>query len=282
MNLPFMSNTNAKLNAILRHPNRVYLLYGDKHIGKYLAARYVAAKLLEDEKITDHAHIHPALYVLETQDNSKDKPISISEVRELTDRIWHTNYSNSKQKVVIIRSIDNITPSAANALLKNLEDTPNNTTIVLTADNLENVIPTIRSRSQLIYCSLDHQKAVEYISHQYNIDNEQSKKHLEQVNYQINKVLERLDNQSSDRDDCLKQAAQDFIKGSITKRFAIAKTIHDEKTGQDFVYELIYATSEQSTILYDRLDFVENAMQAADQLRNNLNSRMVIENLALR
>ena len=128
MTLPFVDNTNKKLLSIIDNPYRVYLLYGEKDIGKYYASRYIASKLFDDENITKYDHVHPGLYILSSSDGKK--PISISDVRGLIDKIWHTTLSKTKQKVIIINGIDNITDSAANALLKNLEDIPEDTTII--------------------------------------------------------------------------------------------------------------------------------------------------------
>lgn len=280
MILPFANSTIQKIDVILQNPNRVYLLYGDKYIGKYFTSRYIASQLLQDEKITHYDYVHPALYCL-----SKDidyKAISIADVRSLTESIWHTSYSGLLRKVIIIRNIDKITESAANALLKNLEDTPEKTTIILTADNLQGVMPTIRSRSQLIYCRPDKSKAIDYLSRFYNVDVKQAEQFMEIANDRLFRAIENLDEQTYQNSKYIHNITASFIEGSITERFNIAKQVHDKKLGQEFLTGLIYATSKQSTILYDRLDFVESIMRALEQTRNNVNVRIAIENLALR
>lgn len=280
MILPFADSTNKKIDLILKSPNRVYLLYGEAFIGKYFTSRYIASQLLQDDSITSYSYVHPALYVVSSDAN--DKAISISSIRTLIESIWHTNYSDIHQKVVIIRNIDNITESAANALLKNLEDMPNETTIILTANNLDAVMPTIRSRSQLVYCRADEQRSIEHLVENYNLNNKQAQEYMEMANHRSYKAVKNLDELSYERSKYLNTITTQFAEGSITARFAIAKQVHEKKMGQEFLSELIYATSKQSSILDDRLDFVENIVRALDQLRNNVNTRMVLENLALR
>lgn len=280
MILPFVENTNKKILSILNNPYRVYLLYGEKDIGKYYASRCIASKLLDDENITNYDHAHPGLYVLTSNDHKK--PISISEVRNLNDKIWHTTLSSTKQKVIIINRVDNITDSAANALLKNLEDMPKDTTVILTATNLDNVIPTILSRSQPIYCMTDKQNAIDHLVKNYNINQAKSKQYLDISNNKLYMAIRNLSESSYEESKYIHSMASQFLDGDITHRFIIAKSIHDKNLGGEFLSELIYTTGKQSTILYDRLDFVESTIQAVDQMRNNVNVRTILENLALR
>ena len=52
-------------------------------------------------------------------------------------------------RVVLIDSLDEMTPNAANAILKMLEEPPEKTLFLLIAHQLNNVLPTIRSRSRI-------------------------------------------------------------------------------------------------------------------------------------
>jgi len=56
----------------------------------------------------------------------------------------------SRRKVFIIASAEAMNPTAANRLLKTLEEPPGRTTIVLTTANLSALLPTIVSRCQLV------------------------------------------------------------------------------------------------------------------------------------
>lgn len=280
MILPFEENTNKKISTILSNPFRVYLLYGEQYIGKYLASRHIASMLLDDKKIIKDDYLHPALHIVNNQ--ADNKAIGISDIKHLTESIWHTTHSDTKQKVIIISKIDNITESAANALLKNLEDIPSETTIILTADNLEAVLPTIISRSQLVYCRPSRQRATDHLMEYHGLDSSKAEEYMLIANDRLRKAIENLDEQSYEQSKLIQSLATQFLDGSISTRFIIAKQIHEKSLGQTFLSELIYATNKQSTILYDRLDFVEHIMQAINQLRINVNARIVIENLALR
>ncbi len=71
--------------------------------------------------------------------------------KEQIDNLEHEfGFKSDKTRVFIIQQIDKATLSAANALLKFLEDLPDNCFGILTTENINKVIPTIRSRSQIV------------------------------------------------------------------------------------------------------------------------------------
>lgn len=61
--------------------------------------------------------------------------------------------SFGKKQALIIENIDKFVVSAQQALLKTIEEPPQNTIIIIEADNQDQILPTILSRSQLIYIS---------------------------------------------------------------------------------------------------------------------------------
>lgn len=75
--------------------------------------------------------------------------IKISEIRYLQKQVNFKPYS-SKYKIIIIERADNLTPEAANAILKTLEEPPKDAIFFLISSNLANILPTIISRSQII------------------------------------------------------------------------------------------------------------------------------------
>lgn len=75
-------------------------------------------------------------------------PIKVSDVRELVLRLSNTP-AQSDRHVVLIESAQAMNASAANALLKTLEEPPGSAFFLLIADQTP-VIPTIRSRCQSV------------------------------------------------------------------------------------------------------------------------------------
>ncbi|MBD3557573.1 DNA polymerase III subunit delta' [Planktothrix sp. FACHB-1355] len=74
--------------------------------------------------------------------------VRIEQVREIANFLAYPPLSASRQ-VVVIEGVNSIASTAANALLKTLEE-PGNATLILIAANSESILPTIRSRCCVI------------------------------------------------------------------------------------------------------------------------------------
>jgi DNA polymerase-3 subunit delta' len=84
---------------------------------------------------------HPDVEIIRTEGLS----IKIDEVRELLARVaWAPSMGG--WRVVVMEDADRLTESAANALLKAIEEPGNRTVWLLCAPTLHDVLPTIRSR----------------------------------------------------------------------------------------------------------------------------------------
>ncbi|MBU0619054.1 hypothetical protein KKD62_02340 [Patescibacteria group bacterium] len=87
---------------------------------------------------------HPDLLLLEPEQS-----ISIAQVRNMI-RFLSKKPFQAQTKVVLIHQSQQLTLPAQNALLKTLEEPPDNSYIILTAPNQDQLIPTIQSRCQII------------------------------------------------------------------------------------------------------------------------------------
>jgi len=75
--------------------------------------------------------------------------ISIDQIRELQDRLSRKAFENTGH-IEIIPDADRMGVEAANALLKTLEEPPNETVIILISSIWSALLPTVRSRAHLI------------------------------------------------------------------------------------------------------------------------------------
>ncbi len=82
-------------------------------------------------------------------DRGDEASIKIETVRRLREDIYLAPTEN-RYKVYIIAEADTMTVQAQNALLKVLEEPPTETLIFLTVTEKERLLPTIRSRAQLL------------------------------------------------------------------------------------------------------------------------------------
>lgn len=79
----------------------------------------------------------------------KEGSIGIEDIRNLKEKIF-LKPLKSQTKAVIIKIDENITVEAQNALLKILEEPPDNTIIILTIEKSDLLLPTILSRCKVI------------------------------------------------------------------------------------------------------------------------------------
>lgn len=76
--------------------------------------------------------------------------IGIEQVLHWQEKVYRRHYEG-KYKVSIIEQADTLTLPAANALLKVIEEPPERTLAILSAENVEGILPTIQSRAQMVY-----------------------------------------------------------------------------------------------------------------------------------
>jgi DNA polymerase-3 subunit delta' len=163
--------------------HHAWLLTGPKGIGKQTFARaaglwaiaqssepkphgpgvevdpaHPAAKLIDAEAHPDFIFIERELWkkndeIVPKHDRSGPddvgRGIRVLQIRWMNAALAKTT-SISKRRIVVIDSVDDLETSAANALLKNLEEPPANTIFFLISHAPERLLPTIRSRCRLV------------------------------------------------------------------------------------------------------------------------------------
>lgn len=167
------------LNGTLHH---AWILAGDKGLGKAGFAKQAAHFLLSSDQHsttfcndpTDQAASllsagsHPDFRLLERgprtdkeekkardsglaslEEHELARNIKIAQVRSLQS-LFTSQSSISPYRVVVIDAIDDLESSGANALLKNLEEPPKKTVFLLVSHAPERLLPTIRSRCQIL------------------------------------------------------------------------------------------------------------------------------------
>jgi DNA polymerase-3 subunit delta' len=122
--------------------SHAFLLSGKKGIGKSSFAKEFVAKISQQKSA-----VNPDLLIIDKEEDKRE--ITVDRIRKIADFANQTA-SNLRDKFIIIDSACELNRSAANALLKILEEPRSGNYLILIAHNLEKVIPTIRSRCQIV------------------------------------------------------------------------------------------------------------------------------------
>ena len=152
---PEQAEAKRLLRAAVREgPAHAYLFHGPAGVGKRAAALALATELLGDASRVAHK-THPDLYLVEPLGDQ----IRIDEIRSLRHDL-HMRPFEADRRVYLLFSAHLMNEDAADALLKDLEEPPAYAVMVLVADELGPLPPTIRSRCQLIPFRRLSQRAV--------------------------------------------------------------------------------------------------------------------------
>ena len=162
--------------------HHAWILAGDKGLGKAGFAQQAAHFLLNsrnqptsfsDSQDDEAGHLlaagsHPDFRLLrrgpkgdkeekKARDNGLDsldehdlaRNIKVDQIRALQP-LFQNQASISEYRVVVVDAADDLESSGANALLKNLEEPPKNTIFFLISHMPDRLLPTIRSRCQML------------------------------------------------------------------------------------------------------------------------------------
>lgn len=120
------------------------LFAGSNQSPKQEAALQFALRLLGHEG----TRMHPDLFIFEPE--GKLGLHTIETLRTLRDEVYLPPYE-SKRKVFIIKEAERMATPSANALLKSFEEPLSTSFILLISSYPEKILPTIRSRCQILY-----------------------------------------------------------------------------------------------------------------------------------
>lgn len=131
-----------------------FLFIGPAGVGRKKVARGLAQALVCEKTPVGCGECGACVRIAENQSEAlltiepEKTQIKIDQTREVLDFL--SLRSMSKARVIIIDEAHLLNPQAGNSLLKILEEPPDNTYFFLIAPSARHVLPTLRSRSQIV------------------------------------------------------------------------------------------------------------------------------------
>lgn len=161
-----------RLASAKRKLHHAYLFVGPEGVGKKTIALGLAKAIhcLEANgdfcgRCSDCARIqdgnHPDVRIIEPLSGKKE--ISIQQVRDIEKALNFRSFSG-KKKIVILDPATLLNRPAQNALLKTLEEPPQDSLLILIAPNAGSLLPTLRSRClRIAFASLPRELVSEFL-----------------------------------------------------------------------------------------------------------------------
>lgn len=143
--------------------SHAYLFSGVNGSGKKALATWIAMRLFCtnlqsgfpccqcSECVKILLHTHPDVIFLDPNDNN----IKVDQIR-LLKKESNLSSVEGKKKIFIINNSELLTNSASNSLLKFIEEPVENTYVILLTNNLNMILPTIISRTQVVFMELNN------------------------------------------------------------------------------------------------------------------------------
>lgn len=136
--------TSRQVESFKKSPSHAVMLVGTRGSGKDTLSSNIAESILKAQDLESY----PYKLFLASEDG---KAIGIESVRELEHFLsLKVPRKADYNRVVIVQNAESLSLEAQNALLKTLEEPPEDTLIILNASYSQALLPTIRSRAQAI------------------------------------------------------------------------------------------------------------------------------------
>lgn len=148
--------TQRALDALLDNPQHAVIITGQPGSGKASIGRKLAADLLGIS--LDTLHNHQYVKIL----GDADGPITIEAVRDLQHFLSRRAIGQPGiNRVALIIDAGRMLSEAQNALLKTLEEPPDDSVIIMTAKDEQSLLATVRSRSHLLPVTAPDKQALQ-------------------------------------------------------------------------------------------------------------------------
>ena len=174
--------------------------------------------------------------------DSKRMDFDIQKIADVKDLKQFLKISLPQKTTIVLKNFDTTTEEAQNSLLKQIEEPNNQLSFILTAKNLDNVLPTIRSRCQTI----DVTKEVTILSKK------------------------------------LEEQAEQFLRSGTGGRLKITSTIKDRQEAIEFLEGLLVVGHRELLNQVINTQLLEEAQNALQAIKANGNLQLQLTSFVVK
>ena len=293
---------DKKISSIdVNNLSHALIVEGQEGVGKNQICQYLINGLLNEKNSHNliKNNSHPDLFCINNETlisyfqredkdklKNKTKKIPVGFIREAIDFVMLKS-GLSKNKILFIDGAENLTISSQNALLKTLEEPPQNTYIIIQSNRFKCLNQTIYSRCQLIHFNNLSQDEL-YSWAEDILQNKNDKSII--PSYMTPKKVSQLIEDGSLEDlkilnNCLYTLFNKGIDGTVISNVIDLNIDFNEKLNYIIDFALSISKEDNSNIHPVRLsDFIQELSNFRENLFeiNSLNQRYSLHHLLLR
>lgn len=146
------------------------------------------------DKVLDNPFFSAEDWTAALESENKQLAIYADEIDDINQKFALKSYEGGT-KVLIMWGADKMNTAAANKFLKFLEEPPAKTLIILLAENDQDILPTILSRTQLVKVPrMEDEVIAQYLSEHYELELQQRKAIVFQAQGDLNSAIKQVKN----------------------------------------------------------------------------------------
>lgn len=277
---PWLEPARATIDAMADRLPHGLLIQGPGGCGEPLLAEYLVRQILslEDDRPA-RGIAHPDLRWVATEDAAF---IVVDQIRAVSDFLVQRP-QRGPRKLVVIDEAERMNPNAANALLKSLEEPPQDSFVVLVTSASERLLPTVRSRCQgVVVQAPDTEQATRWLVAQ-GIDHTVAEHFTLEYGGAPYHVLEAVQRDQEPLWPALMQARSSADLAALSERLRNENLASLLARWLRVVHSLIRQTGGASPPDVKMLAFADTAFEIyrAAQVNSGLNRQMQVERLLL-
>ncbi len=227
-----------------------------------------------------------------------EKNISVQTVRNLISRLNYKNFSGA-YKVAVIDDAEKMNKSAANCLLKTLEEPVGKTILILSASCPEGLLPTIRSRVlEIRFKKVSQTKIMDYLQEK-GVSREQGQVWAEASHGAPGRAIDFWKNKElfSEYQES-RRKIEALFHTSLVERFLFVDSILEPRKAKSFLEQYIWFCRKQLMRVFmesegsagkplgygarEWVGFLTEAEKALLCLGQNVNLKLLLQNLVLK